>query len=51
MLRNTDVKKHLGRAVPRYSSAPAEATKVAEAESDIVPVPVTADMPEKVEPA
>lgn len=53
LLRNTDVKKHLGRAVPRLSSVHPQDKDLpkdaADGEAPIVTVPLTDDVPEKVE--
>lgn len=49
LLRNTDVKKHLGRAVPRLSSVHPQDKDAADGEAPIVTVPLTDDVPEKAE--
>jgi hypothetical protein len=54
MLRDTDVKKHLGRAAPRSVSPTAQDVTAPNHENgspQAIPVPVIADVPEKVETA
>jgi hypothetical protein len=54
MLRDTDVKKHLRRAVPRFSSPSVDVAEMPDEAVDGeqgVLVPVTADVPQKVEKA
>jgi hypothetical protein len=54
LLRNTDVKKHLGRAVPRPVSVPSHDKNVpndAETAPPATPVAVTVDPSKKVEAA
>jgi hypothetical protein len=57
-LRNTDVKKHLARAVPRSASPDAENSNQSDGDvvtvpsiyqAEIIPVPVTTDKPQKAE--
>ncbi len=51
ILRNTDVKKHLRRAVPRYAllSAPDKNELKDDGELQVVPVAVVVNAPKKVE--
>ena len=49
MLRTTDVKKHLGRAVPRRSSAAAADEKLPNAAADRAPEVVPDDVLKNVE--
>ena len=58
LLRSTDVKKHLGRAVPRFVSPRNEedlsnGTPIVPStpRAEIVPIPVTTGVPQKVETA
>jgi hypothetical protein len=54
LLRNTDVKKHLGRAVPRPVSVPSHDKNVpndADKAPHATPVAVTVDPSKKVEAA
>ncbi len=46
LLRNTDVKKHLGRTVPRFTPPIAQAEEVAVPVDSPMPVTETALLPE-----
>ncbi|MBS1798632.1 MAG: hypothetical protein JSS95_02275 [Acidobacteria bacterium] len=59
LLRNTDVKKHLARAVPRFVSPDTEKSHQANGDAvvapsiqtEIVPIPETTDVQQKAETA
>jgi hypothetical protein len=50
LLRNTDVKKHLGRAVPRFNNPVANLPEVEAPAGSPIPATETAARPEVIQP-